>query len=664
MASGKECSPMGKTYKQKWEFSAKDKLGRVQDKISGKFDKLRKKTKRFEGRFKKTFSGSGEILERFGGRAGQIFGDLKSKFSGLAGMGPSVINPITLITAAILGLGVAVGSLGVAGVQKARAFNHEFLQLKNLNLDKTTTQIDGLKQSVLDTSVATGLAAGQVSDAFFDVQSVTGKFGNEVSDTVKKVGDFSVATGTMDLFNKQVGAAATAMKIFGLESAQMDQYLASSFKTVQVGKVTFAQLAQVQTEYLGSARSANQELDTANKLFAVLSVNAKSADIAATQTKTAFEGLTSQPFIDALQGNAKKKISGLGIKVFDNGEMRQVDDILKDLIPKIQEMSGERFVKFRNSIGGPEGLKELLNQSRASGTKLLETLNTFDETNFSLADAAANANKDFDTQLALLMNIKDTVLVQIGEQILPTITVWLAKVVDKSKEWYFGLKNAWNQSALFRDSLAAIWKFAGFAVKVFMPFIPLLQGAWKSAVLVNNELKSWGIDLGAAVDWIDSFYTKMKTALDKLNTGFVFFSNLVRDTMQAIVEFRFNDIPTADRLKALHAKVAEKTDKVKPAGKAKAPASGAAIPDGGKEEPASGGSGSQGSSVSDFTSRMSGAAHSKQININNNIARMQAAERIIVNNKDGNLDLSELERKIEEVLINVLNNSQAAVPNG
>ena len=128
-------------------------------------------------------------LALFGRKSTDTFGGVKKSVGGtksawsqfaaeVPGLGRAmslVQNPITGVTVAITALGTAM----VKSISEASQFSNQFLELQNLNLDKTGDQLIGLRDDILSTAVNTGQAAKDISQAFFDVQSGTGKFGEE-----------------------------------------------------------------------------------------------------------------------------------------------------------------------------------------------------------------------------------------------------------------------------------------------------------------------------------------------------------------------------------------------------------------------------------------------------------------------------------------------------
>ncbi|CAA0260508.1 phage tail tape measure protein [Tenacibaculum maritimum] len=335
-------------------------------------------------------------------------------------------NPIVAMGGALL---FTIGVMGKA-VNTAGEFNYQFLELQQLNLDKSVSEIDRLNRAVLDTAFSAGMNATKTAEAYYNLQSSTGKYGAEIDKTVVKLGNFSTVTKAN--FEALVNGAGKAIKIFKLSSEDMDSFLASSAKTVQMGVTTFDQLANVQVDYFGGAAAAGQGFDEANKLFAALTIAAKSPQEAATLTKTAFQGL--------IDPNVQKGLAKYGINLFDaSGKMKKLDLITKNLVDRLKTMSDQQFSKFMGEVGGPEGLKTVLNTAKSNGEALLDTFKKFDNTKFDIDKALKNANGDFQTLKNLVGNRINVIMVRLGQQILPTIVrglQWFNEKLITISTWF------------------------------------------------------------------------------------------------------------------------------------------------------------------------------------------------------------------------------------
>jgi len=345
-------------------------------------------------------------------------------------------NPYVLITAGAVALSVALGG----AMSKAADFNSEFVNIQNLNLDKSKESLADYKTSILDTAMTVGTGAKETAKAFYDVQSATGKYGDDAKQIVASVGKYSIATGAK--LEDSINSTTKAMKAFGLGVQDIDGYLASNAKTVQVGITTFDELARVQTEYAGAASGAGQNVDTANKVFAAFTSIAKDSATAATMTKSAFEGLTQKNTITGLKE--------IGIRMYDaKGNMRDLGTVLQEVSGKFKDMSPEAIDEIINKIGGPEGLRNMFVKLKTDSKDFFNTLEAFDSSSFDLDKALENALADFNTLKKSVGERFGTLIASLGSGVLPVATSIL-KGVNNGLLWLY------DNMGLIKDVLTSV----------------------------------------------------------------------------------------------------------------------------------------------------------------------------------------------------------------
>ena len=343
-------------------------------------------------------------------------------------------NPYSLIAAGAIAL---IGIFG-KGFVEAKKFNHEFLQIKQLNLDKSSSQLSKYKESIRTAAFEVGTNLQDSTAAFYDLQSATGVYGDDAVSIFKKVGRYSIATGAQ--LGDSMNATTKAMKAFGLGVNDIDAFLVSNAKTVQVGITTFDELAKVQTEYAGSAAGAGQSVDTANKIFAAFTSIAKDSNTAANMTKTAFQGLT--------QASTVKGLKSVGISLYDTeGNMRNLGDVLQEVTGKFKKMTPEQIDALINKIGGPDGLRSLFVKLKTGADDFHNTLNAFDSSQYDLDAALKNAQGDMTVLGEIVKNRLNTAMSKLGELILPLV----ARGLDFINKIIVGSYNAYNSFVKWMD---------------------------------------------------------------------------------------------------------------------------------------------------------------------------------------------------------------------
>jgi len=366
------------------------KLSKTQSKFARATDDMGSKVNRLKGRHVAAFSAMRDESTLFS-RAMDLLG-----------------NPYALVIAGVLALGTVMGK----GFMEAKKFNHEFLQIRQLNLDKPAEELANYKELVRDSAFATGKGAQETAKGYYDLQSALGVYGKEAETIFTQVANYSTATGA-DL-GDSINSTSKAMKAFGLDSSQVTQMLESNAKTVQTGITTFDELAKVQTEFGGAAAGANQSVDTANKLFAVFTSIAGDANKASTMTKSAFEGLT--------QANTVKGLKGIGVNLYDaQGNMRDLGKVLEDVSAKFQGMNPQQIDELIAKIGGPEGLRNLFIKLKTGSEDLFNTIEAFDSSSFDLDKALKNAQGDISVVSDMVGNRFNVIMGKLGDKILPPI---------------------------------------------------------------------------------------------------------------------------------------------------------------------------------------------------------------------------------------------------
>jgi len=536
---------------------------------------------------------------------------------------PQIGNALSMLSSPIgaLGVGIAAtaGLLYKAG-EAAAEFDSQFLELRQLNLDKPVAELERLNDRILENSFNNGLNAKATAKAYFDIQSATGKYGEEVDSIVAKTGEFArVTKADMD---SSIQGVAKSINAFGLDAQQMDKYFASSFKTVQVGITTFDQLAEVQTDYAGAAAAAGQGFDDANKLFATFTTTAKSVNEAATLTKTAFQDITKKSTID---GFAK-----IGVNVFDAaGKMRSFDAITRDLVPRLGKLNDLQFAALKEEIGGSEGIRGYLDKVKGSGESVITLLDTFDNTTFNIDTAIKNANGDFRIMAQLLNDKVNTGMVKLGQTFLPTINEQLLIMVD-------GI-----------DRAVSKWGELNTEGSIMSGIIEGFAWAWdtglKGWALVHDNIFNVAKGIIDAFTWIERAGTKVFSAIGMAAKG---------EFMAAAKELQgigsiWDEIQAG----------AKTTIAAKATGKA-ATGLGATPPKGkitgGATEDAS-------AAVSAGINSIAGGGQMVR-NITVNISKM--VESINIHTTETRQELGDIERKIEEYLIRAINGAEMAVSNG
>lgn len=346
-------------------------------------------------------------LGEFSSSMGRNFSELRSEIPVLDKGLTALVNPISLLA---VGAG-AVATGFIKATDAAANFNHEFRDLANLNLDKPQSEINELRNMVLDSAWRKGFDSKKTSNAYNELQSTVGLYGEAARPIVEKQGEFANVMKTdMD---KYVAGTAKAMANWRFGIDKLDEFNKSNYAAMQVGVVSFDELAQVQSDFAGAAASINQSFDTANKLFSIFTVRTKSVNEAATLTKSLFNDLTRPTTVKAFKS--------VGIDLFNvRGELKQADIIMMELNKKFLQMKDDRaIVALKNQFAGSHGLIAMIQAATDRTGELKSLLDEFSDSKFNADMALSQAHNDILYRQEQLANRVDNLMIRLGQVMLP-----------------------------------------------------------------------------------------------------------------------------------------------------------------------------------------------------------------------------------------------------
>lgn len=161
-------------------------------------------------------------------------------------------NPAIVAGTAIAGTAVLLRQ----ATDQAARFNHEFRNLANLNLSKTRSELQQLREQVVSTAYAGGFDLSKTNSAFYDVQSVTGLSGAAAAPMVRKGMEFARLLGADP--NTWVQGLALAQANFGFSNRAIDDFQSKAYATLKAGNITFDQIAQLIPRFAGAAASSGR----------------------------------------------------------------------------------------------------------------------------------------------------------------------------------------------------------------------------------------------------------------------------------------------------------------------------------------------------------------------------------------------------------------------
>lgn len=281
----------------------------------------------------------------------RAFREMRDEIPGFNAAMRLVKNPYVAAAA-----GVAVLYKGFQKTTQAAAdFNTQFRQLQNLNIDKPINELNRLKNTVLDTAFGSGFDARKTSAGFFDIQSVTGKYGKEVKEIVRQQGEFAQIMQAD--FNNWIAGTGKAMANYGFGAKELTDFNKSAFATVKVGETTFDKLANVMSVYADRQRHQNKPMTPQISCSLYLPYELNLLTKPPTLTKSLFNDLTKESTLAALKS--------VKINPFDdNKKLKQADTILLELNKKFRDLKGDKsIINLKNQFTGSEGLNRIYTSS-------------------------------------------------------------------------------------------------------------------------------------------------------------------------------------------------------------------------------------------------------------------------------------------------------------
>lgn len=358
----------------------------------------------------------------------ESLGSAQAKAGGTGSTMQNVMGGIAQGASRMLGPLIA-GAGGVAllttafnkGSQAVEEFRLQFRKLENLNMSKSDSQIGRLRDQVLGMAMLNKFDPGKVSQAYFDVQSLTGKEGVAAELIITKQGNFA-KTMQAD-FNEYIASTGKSMKNYGFGVEGLDMYNKANLGVFNTGYIDMNQLAKASSVYAGPAAAANQTPISANKLMALFTVKTKSPDEAATMTKSAFT--------DLFKKDIAKSFKDIGINLYDvNGKAKQVDKIMLELNAKFADKtSAKQMDELRNKFTGSEGINALLSAAKDQTGDLQRTFENFDKAGSGFENAIRRGKNDINTINDDINNKLKTSWTALGEALLPAF-IEVKKIIN------------------------------------------------------------------------------------------------------------------------------------------------------------------------------------------------------------------------------------------
>ena len=322
---------------------------------------------------------------------------------------------------AVKGIGGALGTLtkvsvlagaGIAAlsVKLAGDFSKNLREVSTLMDNTSEKSIKKMSKELRLLSQTSGLALSSLSKAKYDVVSAGFSEASEsaqilAASTQLAVGGVTSASAAADLLT-------TSLNAYGLSASQVNDVSDVLFTTVRLGKTTMDELAGSLGKVLPVAKSSGVSLSAVGAAMASLTAGGINTAESTTALRGAIIALTA-PTEAAAKAMFEAEI-----------EAKRFDDGTFDLLGTIKQFEGmdpAALRKFIPDISASVAVSSLANNVQGLSNNLLAFENRAGASETAFNKMAG----EFNTQMAMLKNTSQSVMIEIGnviiEAILPSV---------------------------------------------------------------------------------------------------------------------------------------------------------------------------------------------------------------------------------------------------
>ena len=324
--------------------------------------------------------------------------------SGVSGLG-GALGKMTKI-GVLAGAGIATLSVKLAG-----DFSKSLAEVSTL-MDKTSEKsIKAMSKELRLLSQTSGLALSSLSKAKYDI--VSSGFSGAAQSAQVLAASSQLAVGGVTSAASAADLLTTALNAYGLGAGKVNDVSDILFTTVKLGKTTMDELAGSLGKVLPIAKSAGVSLTDIGAAMASLTAGGINTAESTTALRGAIIALTAPT--DAAAKAMEK--GGIEAKKFDDGSF----DLL-ETIKQFEGMDPAALRKFIPDISASVAVSALANNVQG----LSDNLTAFEGRAGASETAFNKMAGEFNTQMAMLKNTSQSVMIEIGnviiDAILPSIT--------------------------------------------------------------------------------------------------------------------------------------------------------------------------------------------------------------------------------------------------
>ena len=394
---------------------------------------------------------------------------------------------------------LAVAAVGVASVKMAADFEQS---MRNVNSIAKLPEpaFDRLNEQVLGLAGKTAQAPQTLSEGLYDL--VSSGFDAKESLTILKSSAIAATAGMTDTATS-TKAVASVLNAYKLPASKAQSVSDALFKTVEVGVISFEELAGNIGDVLAPANSIGVPLEQVGAAMATMTKQGESAPEAATKLKAAMTALVKPS--DEMQVALKELNVESGADLIKKFGSLQA---ALQAVRKTTDGSSESMNKLFPNIRAAQGALELTGPAARGAAKDLDKVS---DSSGAARAAFEEQSKSFAVQFQKLKAQISVLAIEIGNALLPVLTE-----VTKALNEY--LIPAWNQLkaivgpvlSFINEHISVLGRYLlivfGPAIFVLIALFPKLKSAASAAF---NAIKTAG---AAVVGWLRGAWQTVRGA--------------------------------------------------------------------------------------------------------------------------------------------------------
>jgi len=309
------------------------------------------------------------------------------------------------------GTALAGAAIGALSVKLAGDFSKRLAEVSTLMDNTSEKSIKQMGKELRLLSQTSGLALSSLSKAKYDI--VSAGFSGAAQSAQVLAASSQLAVGGVTSAASAADLLTTSLNAYGMDASQVNDISDTLFTTVRLGKTTMDELAGSLGKVLPIAKASGVSLSDVGAAMASLTAGGINTAESTTALRGAIIALTAPTDAAA----KAMKVGGIEAKRFDDGSFN-----LLETIKQFEGMDPAALRKFIPDISASVAVSALANNVEGLSDNLL----AFEDRAGASETAFNKMAGEFNTQMSMLKNTSQSVMIEIGnviiDAILPTVT--------------------------------------------------------------------------------------------------------------------------------------------------------------------------------------------------------------------------------------------------